>query len=417
MDIKVRLKAMLFLQYFIWGAWLITLGSYMMATLKFTGADVGWIYSTKGLAAVIMPGLVGIIADKFIPANRLYGLCHLICAGALFYAATVTDVNVLFWVMLLNAMAFMPTIALSNSVSYASLQKYNLDPVTHFPSVRVFGTVGFVAAMWAVSLMKFELSNMQLYIAAGASLLLALYSLTLPAIPVVKQTGTTTWAQRYGLDAFVLFKQPVMAVFFLFAMLLGAVLQITNTFGNPFLHDFGRIAEYKDTLVVQYPSVLLSVSQMAEVVFILAIPYFLKRYGIKTVMLISMIAWTLRFGLFAFGEPVSIGFFFLVLSMIVYGCAFDFFNVSGSIFIEKTVSSKIRASAQGLFMMMVNGVGAYAGAIVSGKVVDMFTVDGVKDWQSIWLIFASYTVVLAIIFQFTFRYDHRTEKAAEKAVV
>ncbi|MEM7986193.1 MFS transporter, partial [Morganella morganii] len=242
MDIKVRLKAMLFLQYFIWGAWLITLGSYMMATLKFTGADVGWIYSTKGLAAVIMPGLVGIIADKFIPANRLYGLCHLICAGALFYAATVTDVNVLFWVMLLNAMAFMPTIALSNSVSYASLQKYNLDPVTHFPSVRVFGTVGFIAAMWAVSLMKFELSNMQLYIAAGASLLLALYSLTLPAIPVVKQTGTTTWAQRYGLDAFVLFKQPVMAVFFLFAMLLGAVLQITNTFGNPFLHDFGRIA-------------------------------------------------------------------------------------------------------------------------------------------------------------------------------
>ena len=193
-------------------------------------------------------------------------------------------------------------------------------------------------------------------------------------------------------------------------MLLGVVLQITNTFGNPFLHDFGLNPEFAGSLVVKYPSILLSVSQIAEVFFILAIPFFLKKYGIKKVILMSMIAWTLRFGLFAFGDPSPLGFTFLLLSMIVYGCAFDFFNVSGSIFIEQEVDSSIRASAQGLFMTMVNGLGAYVGAIGSGMIVDYFTVDGVKNWPAIWLIFAAYTLVLAVIFHFTFHYKHDVEK-------
>lgn len=415
MNIKSRLKIMLFLQYFVWGSWLVTLGSYMMKTLSFSGAEVGMVYSSKGIAAILMPGLIGIIADKYIPANRLYMICHLIGAAALFYAATVTSSTVMFWVMLINAMAFMPTIALSNSISYSSLSQYQLDSVSNFPPIRVFGTVGFIVAMWSISLMKFELSSMQLYIAGGCSLLLALYSLTLPKIDVNKKAISSSWISKLGLDALVLFKKPVMAVFFLFAMLLGAVLQITNTFGNPFLHDFGLNPLYQDSLVVQYPSILLSISQMAEVCFILAIPFFLKRYGIKTVMLLSMFAWTLRFGFFAFGDPSAIGLMFLIMSMIVYGCAFDFFNISGSIFIEREVDTRMRASAQGLFMTMVNGVGAYFGAILSGLVVDYYTVDGIKDWQMIWLVFASYTVVLAIIFQFTFHYHHDKDAALKEA--
>ena len=416
MGIASRLKLMSFLQYFIWGSWLVTLGSYMINTLDFTGANVGMVYSSKGLAAIIMPGIMGIIADKWLRADRAYMLCHLVCAGVLLYATTVTDPQTMFWVMLVNAMAYMPTIALSNSVSYSCLAQSGQDPVTAFPPIRVFGTIGFIVAMWTVSLMGLELSSAQLYIASGASLLLALYALTLPKIPVAEKKANTTLASKLGLDAFVLFKKPQMAIFFLFAMMLGAVLQITNVFGNPFLHDFARNPEFADSFVVKYPSILLSVSQMAEVGFILTIPYFLKRFGIKTVMLMSMLAWTLRFGFFAFGDPSPFGFVLLLMSMIVYGCAFDFFNISGSVFVEQEVSSNIRASAQGLFMTMVNGVGAWVGSILSGMAVDYFSVDGVKDWQTIWLVFAAYALVLAVIFALFFKYKHEPERLAQKSL-
>lgn len=417
MNITTRLKVMSFLQYFIWGSWLVTLGAYMMNTLHFTGGDVGMVYSSKGIAAIIMPGIMGIIADKWLRAERAYMLCHLLCAGILFYAASVTEPDEMFWVMLLNAMAFMPTIALSNSVSYSCLEQAGLDPATRFPPIRVFGTIGFITAMWSVSLMHLELSCQQLYIASGASLLLALYALTLPKIPVAEKKAAASWGSKLGLDAFVLFKDPRMAIFFLFAMMLGAVLQITNVFGNPFLHDFARNPAFADSFVVKYPSILLSVSQMAEVGFILTIPFFLKRFGIKTVMLMSMLAWTLRFGFFAFGDPSPVGFACLLLSMIVYGCAFDFFNISGSVFVEQEVNSRIRASAQGLFMTMVNGIGAWVGSILSGMAVDYFSVDGVKDWQTIWLVFAAYSLMLAVIFAVGFKYRHQPEKTVLQTAI
>jgi len=410
MGIKLNLKVMVFLQFFIWGAWLVTFGSYMINTLGFTGSDVGIVYSSKGLAAVIMPSLVGIIADRWVKANRLYGILHVLGAIALFTAAHVSDSNLMFWVMLFNAMVYMPTMALSNTISYSSLEKIGLDAAKDFPSIRVFGTVGFIFALWLISLLGLELSNVQLYIAAGASVLLSLQSLTLPDCPTSKVKKNKSWVSMLGLDAFVLFKKKKMAIFFLFAMLLGASLQITNTFGNPFLHDFAKNPEFTDSLVVKYPAILSSIAQFSEVFFILAIPSFLRRFGIKKVMLISMIAWTLRFSFFAFGDPSPFGFTLLLLSMIVYGCAFDFFNISGAIFVEKEVDSSIRASAQGLFMTMVNGVGAYVGSILSGKVVDYFTVDGVKDWKTIWLIFGSYTLVLAFVFAISFRYKHDHEE-------
>ncbi|PVZ85136.1 MFS transporter [Serratia sp. S1B] len=416
MAIKTRLKIMIFLQFFIWGAWLVTLGSYMINTLHFSGLQVGMVYSSKGLAALIMPSLAGIIADRWVRANYLYGLCHLLGAVALYCAAQVEQPMVMFWVMLFNAMVYMPTMALSNAISYFCLEKQGYDTEKDFPPVRVFGTIGFILAMWLISFSKIELSNMQLYLASAVSLLLAGYSLTLPHCPTSNARRSQSWVSVLGLDAFVLFKQKRMAVFFLFAMLLGAALQITNTFGNPFLHDFATNPQYQDSFSVRYPSVLLSLSQISEVFFILTIPFFLRKYGIKQVMLISMAAWTLRFLFLAYGSPAGFGFVLLLLSMIVYGCAFDFFNISGAIFVEKETDSRIRASAQGLFMSMVNGVGAYVGAIVSGEVVDFFTHEGVKDWQSIWLVFASYTLLLGIIFAFSFHYQHRPEERCGEAL-
>lgn len=402
MNIINRLKTLSFLQFFIWGCWLITLGSYMINTLKFSGSDVGWVYSTLGIASVLMPAPIGILADKYISANRLYAFCHFICGISLYFAASATTVNEMFWIMLINSLAFMPTLSLSNSVSYYCLDKYKLDTVANFPLIRACGTMGFILAMWIISILHLELSNYQLYIAAISSLVLAIYALTLPTVETVNVTTETSLITKLGFDAFELFNSYKMAIFFLFAMLLGAVLQITNTFGNPFLHDFALNPDYKDSLVVEYPAILLSLSQISEFAFILTIPFFLKRLGIRIIMLMSMLAWTLRFGFFAYGDPSPIGCIFLMLSMIIYGCAFDFFNISGSVFIEKEVDPKIRASAQGLFMTMVNGFGLYFGMLFSGKIVDYFTVDNIKDWHSIWLVFAGYSLALAVLFYFMY---------------
>lgn len=406
MNIKLRLKIMIFLQFFIWGSWLVTFGSYMINTLHFTGAQVGIVYSSNGLAAIIMPSLIGIIADRWVKANVLYGILHFLGAITLFSAAEISDPTMMFWVMFFNSMVYMPTLALSNTISYYYLENKGFDVVKDFPPIRVYGTIGFILAMWIISLAKLELSNIQLFIASGSALVLALYTITLPACPTSNARKDKSLVSLLGLDAFVLFKDKKMALFFIFAMLLGVALQITNTFGDPFLHDFALNPDYKNSFAVKYPAILLSVSQISEVFFILTIPFFLSKYGIKKVILISMIGWTLRFVFFGYGSPVGGGFLLLLLSMIVYGCAFDFFNISGAIFVEKEVDHRIRGSAQGLFSTMVNGIGAYLGAVISGAVVDYFTVDGVRNWQNIWLSFGAYTLVLAIIFAFVFKYNH-----------
>lgn len=412
MSITLRLKLFVFMQFFIWGCWLTTLGSYMINTLHFSGLEVGLVYSAKGIASLFMPSLAGIVADRWIKANKLYGACHLLGALALLFAAQVSTPSAMFWTILVYSTLYMPTLALTNAISYFCLGKYGLDSTKDYPPVRVYGTVGFICAMWIISFSGFELSSVQLYLAAAVSALLGFYAFTLPACPTSQARKGASWFRMLGLDALVLFRQRRMALFLLFAMLLGAALQITNTFGNPFLHDFAKNVLYQDSFAVKYPSVLLSLSQMSEVLFILTIPFFLQRYGIKKVMLISMLAWTLRFAFFAWGSPSGLGFMLLVLSMIVYGCAFDFFNISGSIFVEKEASPHIRASAQGLFMTMVNGLGAYAGAIGSGIVVDYFTHDGIKDWQSIWLVFAAYALVLAAIFAVSFHYPADEKRQA-----
>lgn len=395
-----------FLEFFIWGSWLISMGSYMALSLGFSGLQIGAIYATMGIASMFMPGLLGIVADRWVNAERVLGACHLIGAAVMFFAATATDYTTLYVLMLINALVYMPTIALNNAVSYNLLQENKYDVVKAFPPIRVWGTVGFIAAMWAVDFMGWTRSHEQLYVSAAAALILGIYAFSLPPTRPQNQKGDKSWVSAMGLNAFVLFKQRKMAVFFVFSMLLGAALQITNAFGGPFLSSFNDT--HPDAFGVQHPNLLLSISQISETLFILTIPFFLKKFGIKKVMLFSMLAWVLRFGLFGIGDPAE-GLVWLILSMIVYGMAFDFFNISGSLFIEKEASSKIRSSAQGLFMIMTNGLGAFFGGIISGLVVDLFTNNGIRDWQSIWFSFAGYALVLAIIFPFVFKYKPSKE--------
>src|SRR5579859_160401 len=403
MNIKQRLIVMNFLEFFIWGSWLISLGGYMIITLKFTGAQVGSIYGTMGIASLFMPALMGIIADRWMNAERVLGLCHLIGAGLLFWASRITNPGMMYIIMLLNAMFYMPTIALNNAVSYAVLKKEGIDVIKVFPPIRVWGTVGFICAMWVIDWGHWTLSPLQLYVSASSALVLGLYAFTMPACPPVKEAGTRTWLSSLGLDAFVLFKRRRMAIFFFFAMLLGAALQITNTFGGTFLEDFK--INYADSFGVKHPNLLLSVSQISETLFILTIPFFLNRFGIKRVMIISIFAWVFRFGLFGVGNPGG-GLILLVLSMIIYGMAFDFFNISGSLFVEKEADRSIMASAQGLFMLMTNGIGAFLGGAFSGWVVDHFTTNGIRHWPSIWFTFAGYALILGAVFPFVFNYKH-----------
>jgi NHS family xanthosine MFS transporter len=414
MDIKLRLTVLNFLQFFVWGAWLISLGGYLIVTLGFTGGQVGAIYATMGIASLFMPAVAGIIADRFVNAERVYGGLHILSGITLFLASQATDYGTIYTLMLLNAMAYMPTIALANTVSYTVLGQRGLDVVKTFPPIRVWGTVGFIVAMWMTDLLGWTKSPLQLQISAVGAIALGLYAFTLPACPPGLAGEKRSFVASLGLDAFVLFKQQRMLVFFVFSMLIGAALQITNAFGGPFLEDFR--ATYPDSFGVQHPNLLLSISQISETLFILTIPFFLRRFGIKTVMLMSIVAWALRFGLFAVGNPGP-GLPLLVLSMIVYGMAFDFFNISGSLFVEQETDERIRASAQGLFMLMTNGIGAFLGGIGSGWVVDHFTsAEGLKDWPSIWWSFAAYAIVLGVLFPLLFRYKHDPAQAERLAV-
>jgi len=401
MSIQARLTVMNFLQFFVWGSWLISLGAYMIVTLGFTGGEVGSIYATMGVASLFMPGVLGIVADRWMNAERLYGVCHLIGGALLLWASTVTDFAQLYFIMLLAVLVYMPTIALNNTVSFKVLTQAGFDVVKRFPPIRVWGTIGFIVAMWTVDFAGWTKSNQQLYIGAGAALVLGAYAFTLPKCPPVRSAAKRGLASALGLDAFALFRERQMLVFFIFAMMLGAALQITNAFGGAFLDDFKTA--YPGTFGVEHPNLLLSISQISETLFILTIPFFLHRFGIKIVMLLSMFAWVFRFGLFAVGDPAG-RLWMLVLSMIVYGMAFDFFNISGSLFVDREVKPDIRASAQGLFMIMTNGLGAFFGGMASGWVVDHFTNNGVKDWQTIWFTFAAYALALGIVFPFVFKY-------------
>jgi NHS family xanthosine MFS transporter len=408
MNIKFRLIVMNFMQFFIWGAWLLTIGAYWFQNKHWSGAQFGAIFSTMGISAIFMPALTGIISDRFVNAEKLYGIMHIMGAIVLFCLPLVNNPTTFFWVILLNMLCYMPTLSLSITVAYSALKNSNLDVVKDYPPIRIWGTIGFIAALWTVSLTHNETSVNQFYIASAVALALGIYSFTLPKCPpLLNKTDNKSLTHVLGLNAFALFKTPKFAIFFAFSMLLGAALQLTNAYGDTYLHDFNKIAAYKDTIAVKYPAIIMSISQISETLFILAIPFFLRKFGIKYVMLFSMLAWVLRFGLFAFGDPAG-GLWMIVLSCIVYGMAFDFFNISGSLFVETQTTPEIRGSAQGLFMMMVNGFGALFGSFASGFIIDNFftLADQSKNWHGIWLTFAAYALVIAAVFPFIFKYKH-----------
>jgi len=416
-SLKLRLILLNFLQFFIWGSWLLTIGAYWFQNKGWSGTGFGAIFSTMGIASLFMPSLMGIVADKWINAERLYGILHLCGAAVLFYLPQVDNPQSMFWVMLLCMLFYMPTIALAITVAYNALIVEGRDVVNDYPPIRVWGTIGFIVALWTVSLLQLEQSAAQFYVAAGASLVLGLYAFTLPKCPPKLGKGEKrSLVDVLGLTSFRLFRDRNMAVFFVFAMLLGAALQLTNAYGDTFLHDFANDERFSGLLAVRYPAIIMSISQASEALFILTIPFFLKRFGIKAVMTMSMLAWFLRFGLFAYGDPGP-GLWMIVLSCIVYGMAFDFFNISGSLFVESQSDPKIRASAQGLFMMMTNGFGAVLGSVLSGYIIEHFFTypDQSKNWHGIWMTFALYSLSLAALFVPLFKHRHTRGPAAERA--
>lgn len=410
--IKLRLTAMNFLQFAVWGAYLTSMGSYLV---KAGMADsIGLFYAIQGVVSIFMPAIIGIIADRWIQAQRLLGTCHFIAAmfmgAAAYYGMTHegdVDFTVIFSLYSISVAFYMPTLALSNSVAYSALDRFGLDTVKHFPPIRLFGTVGFICSMLFVDFTGYQNTYMQFFVSAALSLILAIYAQTLPACAISK-TGSRSFVDAFGLRAFTLFKDKKMACFFIFSFLLGISLQITNGFANPFIQNFAGVEEFKGLYFVDHANLLISLSQISETLCILLIPFCLSRFGIKNVMLIAMLAWVLRFGFFAAGDPGQ-GVWFLILSMIVYGVAFDFFNVSGSLFVDKETDPSIRSSAQGLFMLMTNGLGATVGSLYAQTVVNKFvysqttSLAQLDGWRTSWLIFAGFALIVAILFALLFK--------------
>lgn len=417
--IRIRLIGMSFLQFAVWGAYLISMGTYLFHAGM--GDKIGYFYAMQGMVALFMPALMGIVADRWIQAQKLLAGCHLLSAlfkvgmGIVAMSATASaNFPLLMLLYTLSIAFFMPTLALANSVSYTALESVRLDPVSAFPSIRLFGTVGFIGAMLLTDVLGFQASPNQFFLSAALGLVAAGYACTLPACPVSARKESKSLTEALGLKAFALFKRREMALFFLFSVLMGVALQITNGFANPFLNSFAKIPEYADTFGVRHANALISLSQLSETFCLLLIPFALKRLGIKRVMLIAMLCWVARFALFGWGNPGS-GVWMFILSMIVYGVAFDFFNISGSLFVNKETGQSIRSSAQGLFMMMTNGIGATIGTILAQQVVNHYVdfssdLPQVEGWSKAWLVFAGYMLGVALLFALLFKYKHNNKK-------
>lgn len=426
-NIKTRLIVMNFLEFAIWGAYLTCMGNYLGKAGM--GAEISWFYAIQGIVSIFMPTIMGVIADRYIQPQRLLGICHLIAGlamiGLCYMGMTSVQPDKVSFIALytLSVAFYMPTLALSNTVAFTILKDHGYDTIKDFPPIRVFGTVGFIATMWFVNCAtldngsffftlsenanKFQYTYMQFLVSGVLGVLLFVYCMFLPECKLVAKTSQSL-SETLGFDAFKLFKTKRMALFFVFSCLLGMCLQVTNGYATPFITSFKGVEEYANSFAANNATLLISLSQVAEALCILLIPFFLKRYGIKTVMLIAIFAWVGRFGFFGLGNPAFPGVILFVLSCIVYGVAFDFFNVSGGLFVDQECEPKVRASAQGLFMLMTNGLGATIGTLLAGEVINKYchwTENGflIGDWQSAWFIFAGFALVVGIAFMVMFK--------------
>ena len=436
-NLKFRLIVMNFLEFAVWGAYLTCMGNYLGSAGM--GAEISWFYAIQGIVSIFMPTIMGIIADKYIQPQRLLGICHLLAGIAMIALAYMgisnpTPDKALFITIYTISVAFyMPTLALSNTTAFTILKDNNMDTEKDFPPIRVFGTIGFICTMWFVNCAfmgdngfgftfgdnpaKFQYTYMQFMVSGILGILLCFYCFTLPQCRLVKKESQSL-AESLGLNAFKLFKTKKMAMFFIFSAMLGMSLQVTNGFATPYLTHFKSDPLMADTFGANNATMLVSLSQIAEALCILLIPFFLKRYGIKIVMLIAMFAWVLRFGFFGAGNPAFPGVILIILSCIVYGVAFDFFNVSGGIFVDKECEPNVKASAQGLFMLMTNGLGATIGTLSAGAIINSlchWTDEGflvgntATSWSTAWYIFAGFALVVAVAFMFLFKYKHERQ--------
>ena len=423
-SITLRLILLNFLEFAVWGAYLTSLGRYLGGVGMID--KIKWFFAMQGIVSIFMPTLMGILADRKIQAQKVLSMCHLF-AGIFMIAAGLYCRNAgagiafaqLFTLYSISLAFFMPTIALVNSVAYNALESVGKDPVKDFPPIRVFGTVGFIISMLCTNFVKFggvamQDSYTQLISSGVLSLIMCGYALTMPPVPVKKGESGQSLAESFGLKAFTLFKDRQFAVFFIFSMLLGAALQVTNGYANLFLGSYQSVSP--DSFAVKNSNALISISQASETLCILLIPFFMKKFGIKKVMLIAMFAWVFRFGFFGLGSPDMPGVLLFILSCIVYGVAFDFFNISGSLYVNENTSTDIRSSAQGLFMLMTNGLGASLGTLAAGAVVDACGCTAVspEGWPKAWFIFAAYAFVVGILFMLLFK-DPQKMKAAKAA--
>ena len=445
-DITLRLIIMNFIQFAAWGAYLTSMGSFL-ARSGF-GSQIWLFFATQGFVSIFMPAVMGIVADKWIPAQKVLSLCHLLAGASMVAAgwyAMSAGQNIQFGTFYalytISVAFFMPTIAISNSVAYNALEQAGKDPVKSYPPIRVFGTIGFICTMLLVNFLKtnipdpdfpgktlrFQMSFHQFLVSGALSLILSAYALSLPDCPCKpKSEGTQSFAEATGLSAFKLFKDKQFAIFFIFSMLLGASLQITNGYANTYITSFRMNPLFSDTWGANNANALISISQVSETLCILLIPFFMKKFGIKKVMLIAMFAWVLRFGFFGLGNPGG-GVWLFILSCIVYGVAFDFFNISGSLFVNENTDKSIRSSAQGLFMLMTNGLGASIGTWAAGKVVNScvfnpqnaaraaakaanlapseahIQIVQAGNWSEAWYIFAAYSLIVAVLFAILFK--------------
>ncbi len=432
MNIKVRLAVMNFLEFAVWGAYLTCMGNYLGTAGL--GAQISWFYAIQGIVSIFMPAIMGVIADKYIQPQRLLGICHLIAGAAMIgcclmgmqagFGNEIVNKTLFIALYAFSVAFFMPTIALANTVAFTVLKANGMDTVSDFPPIRVLGTIGFIATMWFVNCAvwedgaffftlsenahKFQYTYMQFFVSGLLSIVLFLYCFTLPKCRVEKKPSTS-WVSTFGLDAFKLFKTRRMALFFIFSALLGMSLQVTNGYAGPFITSFKGSADplIASSFAANNATLLTSISQISEALCILMIPFFLRRFGIKGVMLMSMFAWVFRFGFFGLGNPAMPGVLLFVLSCIVYGVAFDFFNVSGAMFVDQECESSIKASAQGLFMLMTNGLGATIGTLAAGEIVNHFCQwqDGylLGDWPTCWFIFAGFSLLVGVAFAIMFQ--------------